>query len=299
MRLAVSFASALVFLATSQAARAQSAATDDAMGEALKAFDAAEAELASGTPCTTMCKALQSMMGAADRICALAKDGSEIDHKRCADARAKVAEAIAAVRKSCPDCNPAPPYAPSATSQPAAAPGDAVKEESVLARRGAGVARATTITIDPLALFLPGWVVQVRVERALAKRTSLAITAGAGSLPTVRFVGVGPSERASVGVVGVELRQYLVGRSDRFGLFVSADVTTRSSSAEAGTKLDARGFVPGTVVAPVAGVKLVTESGLAIESRVGIGFVARDERPEGTPRDKVVPIGTVGLGWTF
>ncbi len=318
MRVAVSASLGVLFVMAAPLARAQGDATgavaSSEMDAAVKALGEAEAELAAGTPCVTMCKALQSMMGAADRICELAKGGSEHDQKRCGDARAKVAEAIASVRKSCPDCNPSPPLAPSTTPVPAKAQSDEEPTtapdaaplarpvnagESVSRSSAANLSRTTTITLDPLAIFLPTYVVQLRVERALTQRTSLAVTASAGSLPNVRFVGPKTTDRPSVGVVGAELRRYVVGQGDGFGVFVSADVTVRTAASEPGTKLDARGFVPGMVIGPLAGVKLVTEPGFTIETRVGVGWVARDERPEGTPRDKVVPIGTIGVGWAF
>ncbi len=304
------FASALIAAsAFVPSTRADAPATP--MVEAQTAFDGAEKELVASGPCTTMCKALDSMIRAADRICELAQSGTPEDQKRCADARSKVQEALARVRAACPECNPPLPYAPAAKApetatkpgtdatgegsapMPAASP---VQPSDAREVRAGGARRTTTATIDPLSLFLPAWIVQPRIERAFGSRISVAITFGLGSLSRV---GPGGKDRASATVVGGEIRAYVRGHSDGFGVFVGADVAFRSAGLLPGERLVASSFPLGLTLGPTVGVKLVTRAGFAVESRLGVGFVASDQRPEGSSRERVLPIASVGLGWSF
>ena len=289
------------------------AQADDAeITTAVAEFDAAEKALLATAPCETMCKALQSMSRAADRICELARDGSATDQKRCTDAKAKVAEATARVRVSCPNCDPSPPYAPSTTptpkvpeekpgpdKAPAPTPPPSLAKEDVYEYSGvAGIARRATATLslDVIPLFAPPWVIQPRFERSVSRRFSFAIRGAFGSLP--KF---GPEGKGRTGVFGVggELRGYVFGSFDRFGVFVAADVMYRSgNNLSFGEYLDARGFPVGVTAGALVGTKLVIGGGLTLEARIGPSFVLRDERIAG-PRDKVIPAGAISLGWTF
>lgn len=264
---------------------------------------------ASGGTCVTMCKALQSMMRAADRICDLAKGGADGDQQRCSDARSKVAEAAARVRAACPDCNPAPPLAPSTTppTEPGKAPmtkgeephpapmmaGDLSLESRVTSAREG---RTLTVTFDPLRLLAPPADFLLRFERGFGRRASIGIVAGYGSIRKV-----GSEGRGHVGgtTLGAEARVYVAGAFDATGLFLGAEFVHRSAVLTEDEHLDARYFVPGITVGPVVGLKAVFPGGLTLETRAGASVVVDDQRPPTQPRDKVVPTFGVGLGWSF
>lgn len=288
-------------------------ADDDEFATAVAEFDAADKALTTTAPCDTMCKALQSMIRAADRICELARDGNATEQKRCTDARAKVAEATSRVRASCPNCEPSPPYAPSTAEKPkpdeakvpaagkalpAPPPADepAPPRESVAFAAGVSGGRTSTISLDVIPLFAPPVVGQLRFERAVSSRFSFAIVGGIGSLPKTGPQGSG---RSSVFGVGGELRGYLFGSFDRFGLFLGADAMFRSANNVApGEYLEARAFPLGLTAGALVGTKLVFRSGLTVEARIGPSFVLDDRREDG-PRPRVLPNGGVSLGWTF
>jgi hypothetical protein len=62
-----------------------------------RAFDDAQkAFAAAGSDCVTLCKALQSMSRATERLCELAGEGD-----RCSDARTKLESARAKVKATC------------------------------------------------------------------------------------------------------------------------------------------------------------------------------------------------------
>jgi hypothetical protein len=61
--------------------------------------DASKAFAAAGSDCVTMCKALQSMARATERLCELAGDGA--DAARCTDAKSKLEGARAKVKATC------------------------------------------------------------------------------------------------------------------------------------------------------------------------------------------------------
>jgi hypothetical protein len=293
-------------------------AEEGELADALAEFADAEKSLATSAPCETMCKALQSMIRAADRICELAHDGTATDQKRCTDARAKVADATARVRASCPNCEPSPPYAPSTAPTPkpmepktgtvdkAPAPppeptatgaGVARADESVMYEAAAISKRATTtVSLDVIPLYAPPWLVQARLERSVARRFSVAIIGASGSLPKTGPDGAG---RSSVLAVGGEARGYVFGTFDRFGIFVGADLVYRSASNVLYREyLEARAFPLGLTAGALVGTKLVFGGGITIEARVGPSVVIDDKRAVG-PRDRVIPNGGISLGWTF
>ncbi|MGZ3449327.1 MAG: hypothetical protein ACXVEF_06990 [Polyangiales bacterium] len=61
--------------------------------------DASKAFAAAGSDCVSMCKALQSMARATERLCELAGNGP--DATRCADAKSKLEGARAKVKATC------------------------------------------------------------------------------------------------------------------------------------------------------------------------------------------------------
>lgn len=88
-------------------ARAAAAAADGGAHEVedveeLAASIARDAQALSTDDCASACKALASMLRAADRICALDPG------RRCEDARATVEDATRKVRAACPQCAIAP-----------------------------------------------------------------------------------------------------------------------------------------------------------------------------------------------
>jgi hypothetical protein len=298
---AVSFG--LVALATILLA-APAASADDAadvtpkMAEAQADFDEIDQSLAtaSGQDCTTMCKALQSLARAAERICALAQSGDEADKKRCADAKARLEEAAQRVRMACPGCTPTPPSAPPVdtvsakkTESPVlfateAAPSPGAEYE----RRSR---RVLSATLAPLRLFLPVYLVKGALELAPVDRLSLAIAGGFGRFPAAAS-GAGS---VSVSTVGAQLRGYFAGGFSGGGLFVGVDGTWAHASSALGT----RTLVPGFTVGPVAGFKLVVGPGFTVETHLGVGIVVSDDRSADDPHDRVVPIWDVRAGWTF
>src|SRR5207248_3954178 len=103
------------FVAFARAASAQGTgaqgtdAQPATLDEAQHAFDEAQtAFAASGTDCVIMCRALQSMARAAERICALTPPVDEAAKHRCDDARARVEEAKKKVLAACPGCTMVP-----------------------------------------------------------------------------------------------------------------------------------------------------------------------------------------------
>lgn len=78
--------------------KADAATAQASFDEASAAFSAA------GSDCASMCKALASMQRATDRLCELAKDGGDLDQKRCADARTSVTDAETKVKSTCGGC---------------------------------------------------------------------------------------------------------------------------------------------------------------------------------------------------
>lgn len=290
------------------------------MATALADFAAAEKELSLTAPCDSMCKALQSMTRAADRICELARDGTAADQKRCSDAKLRIMEATARVRAACPDCNPAPPYAPSTTPPPVgkppmpatgkaetepskgadqagAVPASPVAEEAKLSYRVAGLAgsgRNTSVMLDVLPMFAPPSVIQVRFERHVGSVVSLVLNVGYGSLPKD---GPDGRSRSSVLAVGGEVRGYVFGGMDSFGLFIGADLTHRSAALFYEEALTTKTFPVGVTAGAVVGTKLVSRAGFSLEARVGASYIIQDQRfGRGT---RLLPHGGVSLGWTF
>lgn len=300
------------------AVAAWSARADETLAEdmptALADFAAAEKALSLSAPCDTMCKALQSMVRAADRICELARDGGATDQKKCADARARVADATAKVRAACPTCDPAPPYAPSTTPSTAPPPpvtkgedkasvGKKATEDADMAPREPAAAysetvvagaRRTSVTLDVLPFFAPPWMVHGRFERSVQPWLSIAINASYGSLPKNGPEGRG---RSSALAIGGEVRGYFIGRFDGFGVFVAADLTHRSAALQQQETVSARTFPVGLALGGVLGTKLVTYGGLTLEARAGASYLLNDNRHGGGAR--VFPHGGVALGWTF
>ncbi|MGZ3419081.1 MAG: hypothetical protein ACXVEE_14515 [Polyangiales bacterium] len=286
------------------------------LASAQKQLAQGEADLAAaGGTCVTMCKALQSMMNAADRICELAKDGPAEDQKRCAEARSKVTEALARVRAACPDCSPGPPLAPS-TAEPkkpsaekAGGAGGIAKEDAeAKAPPAMAPSEATTvssehrtsprvsITIDPLRFFLPAFLVQLRFEKAITSRVSLALAGAYGTLPIQGATG---PRRTSATMLGAELRGYVVGRVDGFGVFLSAEIAHRNANLFIDDNFTTRNFVLGLTAGPLIGVKMVTVGGFTFESRVGASYVIDDNRTDNEPHPKIVPNFSVGVGFTL
>lgn len=281
-------------------AKSAAAETITPMQEAVSSFEQAEASLQLTTPCENMCKALQSMIHAAERICELAKDGSPLDQKRCVDAKAKVNDAITRVRAACPDCvkpegaptvaakPPAPPAAPSKSE---AAYGGVADAEYVAAR-----GRTTSLELDLLPLALPPTVFQPRFVRRVGERMALAITFGFGVLPKTDGRENG---RTGVLVAGGELRMTMLGAFDGLSAFAGLDFAYRSGDLELGEHLTARSFPLGFAVGPELGLRFVTPYGLTVEARAGVDFLVQDLRGQGAPTDKVLPLGAVSAGWSF
>jgi len=301
---------ALFALAPARAHAQTGAAAEKAAAE--KQLAQGEADLAAaGSACVTMCKALQSMMNAADRICALAKDGPPDDQKKCAEARTKVADALARVRAACPDCNPGPPLAPTSepakppVKQPSANESEEAKAPTALPPEPGTAAvlaterrpsRRVTLTLDPMRLFAPAYMIQLRFEKAVSSRVSFAFAGGYGSLKTQDATG--PS-RTTASMLAIELRGYLVGQTDGFGLFVSAEVSYREASLFANDHLADRFFPLGISAGPLVGVKIVTVFGLTLESRIGASVMLDDRRHGPDPKSVIVPNYGIGLGVTF
>ncbi|MBI2389242.1 MAG: hypothetical protein HYV09_06465 [Deltaproteobacteria bacterium] len=285
------------------------------MADALAELAAAEQQLAASPPCVTMCKALESMKRAADRVCDLAKDGPPSDQRRCDDARAKLEEATARVRAACPDCVVSPPYAPAGKAPAPAKPAEPTTDAGKKAEekeagatyaaappapgeevRAVGAGRSVTLTVDVLPLLTPPWVAQARLAKRLGPKTSLAIAVGVGSLPTSHPEGKG---RAPVTSIGGELRRFVYGGFDGFGVFVGADLAFRMATLEPGENLRQYSFPLGLTVGPEIGTRLVAGAGFTVEARVGVGYLVHDGRGPGSSGERVLPIGGVGVGWTF
>jgi len=274
------------------------------MAEAQADFDEIDQSLAkaSGNDCVTMCKALQSLARAAERICALAQ--SDSDKKRCTDARARLEEAERRVRVACPACSATPPPTSppieAATKSKSEAGGYADSDkpspmESVALSPAPPFGRyrrqrsLLTVTIAPLRLFLPAYVVKGAIEVAPVERISLAIAGGFGSLPA------STSGRVSVSTIGGQLRGYFVGGFSDGGIFLGVDSTWSHASGPLGT----RALTPGFTLGPVAGLKVVVGPGFTLETHLGLGIVVVDDRPDEAAHDKVVPVWDVRAGWTF
>lgn len=72
--------------------------------EANDSFVAAESAFAAaGNDCAQLCKALNSMTKATDRLCELAKENG--DGKRCEDAKTRLDAARAKVKSTCGSCS--------------------------------------------------------------------------------------------------------------------------------------------------------------------------------------------------
>jgi hypothetical protein len=157
--------------------------------------------------------------------------------------------------------------------------------------------RSVSVTLDATRLFLPAYMVQLRFEKALTPRVSVALTGGYGSLPSYGNESRG---RASATLIGAEMRGYLLGGFDTTGLFVSAEIVQRNASLFFDEHVSSRTFVQGLTVGPTIGVKMVTFGGFTVESRVGAAYVVDDKRrDDGLAHDKIVPTFGVGLGFTL
>jgi hypothetical protein len=87
-----------------------------------KPADALASREEAGGGCAVACRALSSMLSAADRLCKLAGENDG----RCDDARARVHGAMARVKTACPGCSvSAAPEAPRAPPRPAPPAGPA------------------------------------------------------------------------------------------------------------------------------------------------------------------------------
>ena len=268
---------------------------DEAWGE----LDEGERALAAGD-CATMCRALQSMARAAQRICALSQGGNDADRQRCVDAKARVEEATKRVLAACPACNPSPPYAP-ATAAPQV-DAEAVKKPSFEATAtygGATEVRALahraprlTIAIAPAALFLPPTLLQLSVEARLVDHLSFGVSGGLGRLSTT-----GGDGHATVFSVGGQLRGYLFAPFE--GLYLAADLRYARPSLDDGERLSTRAIIPGLTLGPMLGYKLVASSGFTLDTSFGFAVVAADRRREGQPTTRVEPSFDIRLGWSF
>jgi hypothetical protein len=147
-----------------------------------------------------------------------------------------------------------------------------------------------------MRLFLPRLLVQLRFEKALSARFSLALAGAYGTLETQGANGPG---RASATMLGAEIRAYVLGRVDEVGLFVSAEINHRNAALFVEDHIVTRSFVLGLTAGPVVGLKLVTVGGFTLESRVGASYVIDDQRWAGAPRPKIVPNFGVGAGFSF
>lgn len=265
---------------THRRARAQAAMPEpDPLAEAERELDVAEEALDAGD-CVGICRALGSMIRAAERICALDEPGSASPSARCAAARARVAEAIARVRRACPQCDPSPPAAPARTETSAGA--DRVLAEPLSARASSEEARRVAVTFDPLALLAPASVFVMRAEVPIVGPTSFVATGGFGA------VEVGEGRRAAW-IAGAELRAGLpITASIR--LFAGIDATVRGDGGR-----DHPLFPAGFAIGPTLGVQAIVGRGFVIEARGGAAAVLS----AGSERSPIAPIASTGLGWAF
>lgn len=323
MSLAKSLVLVAVPLSILAAPRAAHATEDDATDSVARAQadldEAGKALSQSGSDCITRCKALQSMARAADRICALGRDGDQVDKKRCEDARARVAEATKIVQTDCPTCAPPTPTPntstgtattppqPTTPEEKAPASTDATYAQSVSSVRELSRAKnAFTLTLSPLRLILPPVSVRATLEAHLYDGLSLMVFGGAGKTnaassstisttgPTVSVGDAG--DKVSTWEIGGALRWYFAHRFE--GAFAGVDVTYVHATAN---PVSAGFLVRGLTVGPVVGYKLITSIGFTVDTRVGLGVVAKDDRDvdPSSPRSNFVPLADVGIGWSF
>ncbi len=286
--------------------------TSETMRFAEDELSEAELHLAEGgVDCATMCKALQSMVRAADRICAIAATGDDADRARCTKARERVAEATKRVLAACPACEPVPPKAPSPASTSTAPPpptsisgvanAPAPSEDAVYAERvtTAGVSgrRARfTVTFSPLQLVLPPVFAHVAVEAKLFDGVSLALGGGFGKLPARA-----PNNDISASSYSVsgDFRGYLGGRFDGAYLAIAGQYFHATLDSEAHLK-SSLSPIPGVTTNLVLGWKLITSSGFTFETRAGLGIVLKDERHAGSPsKNALFPVWDMRVGWSF
>ncbi|MEO7096183.1 MAG: hypothetical protein ABI175_23185 [Polyangiales bacterium] len=309
--LAVTALGALVSTRASAQASAGDPAIATTMNEAWGELVEEERALAGGD-CVTMCKALQSMARAAQRICALAEGGAEADRQRCVDARAKVEEATKRVLAACPACNPSPPYAPATVPPP---PGtvppspteDMSEDKATVAKESVGATSLAgsmesvraegrtprfTLALAPTALFLPPTIFRVSAEGRLVDHLSFGVAGGFGRLATT-----GGDGHATVVTLGAQLRGYLVGSFS--GLYVAAELRFARPILEDGERLSSRWVVPGVTVGPMVGFKVIAFGGFTLDTSLGLGIVIVDRRREGQPTTRLEPQWELGVGYSF
>ena len=300
--------------------RAASADLGDAdpqtIEEAQQAFDEARKEFAaSGTDCVILCRALQSMARAAERICALTPGGDTAAKARCDDARAKVEEAKKKVLAACPGCTSVPsegaPPDAAATKKPEVdkdnvppAPppvsGGAGENETVMyadITESAGIAtkRSATVALSPLSLAWDPFFVEGHLEVRIFGPVSLLVRGGAGSLKR-EPPSSGDSDRVLGWRVGGGIRAYFdTPNPSLSGAYLA--IEQKWDEAKDGARW--LHFVPGLTVDVVAGYKLVSAGGFTLETQIGASVVATDRRPETLPRPRVVPTWDLAVGYTF
>jgi hypothetical protein len=285
--------------------------------EAQHAFDEArDAFAASGTDCVIMCRALQSMARAAERICALTHGGDAAAKKRCDDARAKVEEAKKKVLAACPGCAGVPnDEAPDQTTKkpndagagttmtsPPPPPTSGETEAVSLYGGGADVSESiashpkmVTVAVSPLSLAWNPYFVEGHVEVRLFGPISVLFRGGAGSFKREPQVS-GESDRAFGWRLGGGVRAYFDAFNPKLaGAFLG--IEQKWDEAKDGARW--LHFVPGLTVDLVAGYKLVSVGGFTIETQVGASVVATDRRPDTLPRPRVVPTWDLAVGYTF
>jgi hypothetical protein len=312
---------ALGFVAAVSFAGVSSAAVGDdepaTLDEAQHAFDEARAAFAaSGTDCVIMCRALQSMARAAERICALTPGGDAAAKQRCEDARAKVEEAKKKVLAACPGCTaPLPGEAPDQaatgakkpadkgeveTSVPPAPPPTPTEAEYVGLGGTYALAqlrsrRSVTVAVSPLSLAWDPYFVEGHLELRVFGPISLLLRGGAGSLQREPKVE-GASDRVLGWRVGGGVRAYLDPLNTSFsGAYFG--IEQKWDEAKDGARW--LHFVPGLTVDFVAGYKLVSAGGFTLETQIGASVVATDRRPDTMPRPRVVPTWDLAVGYTF
>jgi hypothetical protein len=287
--------------------------------EAQHAFDEArDAFAASGTDCVIMCRALQSMARAAERICALTPGGDAAAKKRCDDARAKVEEAKKKVLAACPGCAgvpsdeapdqttkkpnvgeggagtttmTTPPPPPTSGEAESLAGGVAYADESIALHHQ----KTVTVAVSPLSLAWNPYFVEGHLEVRLFGPISVLVRGGAGSFKREAPVS-GESDRTFGWRLGGGVRAYFDAFNPKLaGAFLG--IEQKWDEAKDGARW--LHFIPGLTVDLVAGYKLVSVGGFTLETQVGASVVATDRRPDTLPRPRVVPTWDLAIGYTF
>jgi hypothetical protein len=307
--------------ASAQGKKGDAGAPASKMAAAQADFDELDKSLvsASGQDCATMCKALESLSRAAERICVLAKDGGDADKKRCENAKARLEEATKRVRAACPACvgatTPSPieaagkkgvpkeePTISGTTTVPPSpppSPKDAGKldmDEAPAYGEASSVAferrrrRFLTLALSPVAFVWPAYSLRLGLEVGLPAGLSLGVDAGFGG---AKHAG---GKLESVLSLGAALRLYPTRDGFR-GSLSGPFLGVQSSWAKESRGSDDAQVAPKFVLGPMLGWKVVLDPGFTFEPSAGFGVVLSDGRTDGG--SALVPTWQLRIGWTF